>query len=373
MTAPDRSARPLQVAALTRYGELGASSRVRMTQYAGALASVGIQLGAWPLLGDDYLRTKYRTGRTDWRQVLQAYGQRARTLPAARQARILWLEKELWPWAPAWLERLALAGRPVVLDFDDAIFHLYDQHRHPLVRQLWGRKIDRLMRAATLVTAGNAYLADRARAAGARRVELLPTVIDLDRYPGAPRPPVQSHGEPVVIVWIGSPSTVHYLQALAVPLARLAASRTVRLRVIGANPPDLPDVPVEAVAWTETSEVAAIAAGDIGIMPLPDSPWERGKCGYKLIQYMACGLPVVASPVGVNCQIVTPGENGLLAEGPDAWEAALRQLVDDPTLRTRWGAAGRSRAEALYSLQANAPRLAGWLHELAHPPLHPEL
>jgi glycosyltransferase involved in cell wall biosynthesis len=276
---------------------------------------------------------------------------------------VLWIEKELWPWAPAWLERAAWRGKPVLLDYDDAIFHNYDLHRSAAVRRLYGGKIDALMQHASMVVAGNDYLAERARRAGAASVEVLPTVVDLERYAPPVRPGVDA-AKPVVIGWIGSPATVGYLQALAEPLARVAAGRAIELHVIGASAA-LPGVAVVQVPWSEAGEVQAIGGCDIGIMPLLDSPWERGKCGYKLIQYMACGLPVVASPVGANMHIVEPGVSGFLADGPAQWEAALVQLADDVALRRRLGRAGRAAVEAHYSLQVAAPRLIGWLHELA--------
>jgi glycosyltransferase involved in cell wall biosynthesis len=357
----------MKVVAYTRYGTLGASSRVRLMQYIEPLARVGIDVQVQPLLGDDYLRAKYRDGRTPLSKVMAPYARRAGALlGGGNGADVVWIEKELWPWAPAWLERGMLAGRKVVLDYDDAIFHQYDLHPRPWVRRVWGRKIDRLMKAATLVTAGNDYLASRARSAGATRVELLPTVIDLERYRIAPcreRGPFTADG-PFTVGWIGSPSTVHYLEMLADPLSRLAQRVPLQLRVIGAQP-RLDGVPIVPVPWTEDTEVAAIAACDVGVMPLPDSPWERGKCGYKLIQYMACGLPVVGSPVGVNSTLVSEGLNGFLAADDDAWEQALHTLATDAPLRARMGEAGRRRAAEHYSLQANAPRLAGWLQQLA--------
>ena len=119
-------------------------------------------------------------------------------------------------------------------------------------------------------------------------------------------------------------------------------------------------VPIE---WSEATEVGELQRLSIGIMPVLDKPFQRGKCGYKLIQYMACGLPVVASPVGVNSEIVRPGLNGALADTPEEWLAALAQLADDPALRTRLGGEGRKRVEDRYSLQAQAPRLISILQE----------
>lgn len=353
------AAPPRQVTALTRYARLGASSRLRWFQFEPPLAAAGLELRTHALLDDTYLTRKYQ-GKSVLRETLRGYLRRARLLAGGLGAGdVVWLEKELWPWAPAWLERWVLRGRPLVLDFDDAIFHNYDRHRNPLLRALFGRKIDRLMQSASLVVVGSPYLGERARAAGARWVEWLPTVVDHGRYPLAPGTD-DREGRPLRIGWIGSPATAHYVQRLAAPLAALSRQRPVVLHLIGARA-ELPGVEVLSVPWSEAGEAQAIAALDIGVMPLPDTPWERGKCGYKLIQYMACGLPVIASPVGANPTIVEHGVDGFLAADDDAWLAALTQLADAPNLRQQMGARGRAKVAARFSLQAAAPQLAGWL------------
>jgi glycosyltransferase involved in cell wall biosynthesis len=276
---------------------------------------------------------------------------------------LVWMEKELLPFTPDWLERILHAiGVPVVVDYDDAIFHRYDQHRSSLVRSTLGRKIDRVMASATLVIAGNAYLAERARAAGAAEVEILPTVIDLEKYPG----PRWTERTPVTVGWIGSPSTQEYLRHIGPALARFCEETGGRVQAIGVEERfQLEGVPLEAVPWSKETELAALQALDVGIMPLADSPWERGKCGFKLIQYMACGLPVVASPVGANREIVIDGETGALAATQDEWVSALKSLAGDAARRRRMGEAGRARVVSGYSLQAVAPRLAALLRRAA--------
>jgi glycosyltransferase involved in cell wall biosynthesis len=173
--------------------------------------------------------------------------------------------------------------------------------------------------------------------------------------------------EQTVIGWIGSPATQKYLLDIRHALAQVCAEHNARLLLIGANAQmvdALAGIPVERVEWSEDTEAATIARMDIGIMPLIDGPWERGKCGYKLIQYMASGLPVVASPVGVNVDIVRQGENGYLAADDAAWADALQRLVKDASLRQRMGSAGREQVEREYSLAAQAPRLAAVLRSL---------
>jgi glycosyltransferase involved in cell wall biosynthesis len=279
---------------------------------------------------------------------------------------LVWIEKEALPWMPASIELglFKMAGARIVVDYDDATFHAYDRHRNPLVRRVLGAKIDRVMKAADLVIVGNAYLGARAKAAGARRIAELPTVVDLRNYPPAPRRQ-KGGGEPLTIGWIGSPLTSSYLDLLRPALAELTAHIPLRLLLIGAAPTALAGLPVERVAWSQDTEAAEIARCDVGVMPLPDLPWERGKCGYKLIQFMACALPVVASPVGANRDIIVPGETGFLAARGADWVSLLSRLHHDPQLRRRMGEAGRRRAEQLYSLQITAPRLVDLLRRLA--------
>lgn len=348
----------MNILALTRYGSQGASSRLRSLQFVPILNAKKLHCIVRPFFDDSMLLEKYNRGSYSVSLILRAYGDRLKHLLDRNTFDVLWIEKESLPWMPACFERALLSGVPYVLDYDDAVFHNYDLHRSKWVRRLFGRRIDHLMAGARLVVAGNDYLAQRARDAGAPWVEVLPTVIDLERYP--PQPPHRPQASVPRIVWIGSPSTVKYLAALEAPLAALAARSAFKLRVIGGTL-EMPGVDVECIPWTEASEVQAIAECDIGVMPLNDSPWERGKCGYKLIQYMACGLPVVASPVGVNTQIVQEGINGFLAASPDAWVATLERLLGDAGLRQSMGRAGRQRVEDEYCIQQTGPRLASLL------------
>ena len=343
---------------------------MRSLQYLPWLEQVGLQVTVQSLLSDELLQARYKNGGYGF-SLLRAYADRLRALMARDQFDLVWIEKEALPWWPQWLELALLRGVPYVLDYDDAIFHNYDQHANAWVRRIFGRRLDGLMAQAALVVGGNSYLAQRARDAGAPWVEVVPTVIDLARYP-YPQP-VSSTMPPSLptadglprIVWIGSPSTVQYLQLIREPLQALAARHPFVLRVIGGGAVDLPGVQVEVVAWIEAAEVENISACQVGVMPLLDSLWERGKCGYKLIQYMACGLPVVASPVGVNRQVVEHGLNGFLAETPEEWEQALRALLADPDLRQRMGQAGRQKVERQYCLQVTGPRLSQLLVEAA--------
>ena len=359
--------RPIKLLLLSRYDARGASSRLRTLQYVPMLEARGFAVTHLPLFGSAYLDTIYRSGgwvagraRSAGR-VGVAMARRLSALLGARRYDVVWIEKELFPYLPGPFERLlARAGVPYVVDYDDAIFHRYDRARSRLVRALLGAKLDPLLCGAFAVTAGNAYLADYARRHGARRVEMVPTVVDIGRYRHAPEP----SGEEFRVGWIGSPSTAPYISIIHAPLRALAAERPIRLIAVGAPLLDLPGVPVEQHDWTLDSEAQLIEGFHAGVMPLLDSPWEQGKCGYKLIQYMACGRPVIATPVGVNGAIVG-ADAGFMADGDAEWLGAFRALAKSAERRAAMGAAGRVRIEEGYTLQVMAPRIAALLAEAA--------
>lgn len=347
---------------LPRYDRLGASSRLRMLQYVPSLRAEGFQVELSPFFADAYL-TKLYTGKSTRGHTVEAYSRRVRSLVRKSQVDVLWIEKEAFPWLPWFVERAALPRRvPFVLDFDDAVFHRYDLHRSPLVRAVLGRKLDRAMAASALVTAGNAYLADRARAAGAHRIEIVPTVVDLEAY--TLRHATQLDSAPA-IGWIGTPSTWSEYMAPMMPLLTgIAGAEGARLVAVGAGKDAEAHPTLDSLPWSEETEIASIQVMDVGIMPLTDTPWARGKCGYKLIQYMACGLPVVASPVGVNAEIVEHGVNGFLATTDVEWREALTILLRDPALRHRMGQEGRRKVERAYSLHVWGPRVVSLLRDV---------
>jgi glycosyltransferase involved in cell wall biosynthesis len=326
---------------------------VRYLQYLPYFVSHGVEISVVPLFSDAYIRALY-SGRPRWREVIAGYGRRVLALLGVSEYDLVIIEKELFPFFPALVERLLhTLGVPYVSDYDDALFHRYDQHASVLVRKMLGRKIDSVMRNSAIVVAGNEYLAARAREAGARRVEVIPTVVDTDSY----EPKGEFNGTPIV-GWIGTPGTSKYLQPLLPVFRELQKQMDVRFVAVGARQEDFAGTPVEAWAWSQDTEAETIRQFDIGIMPLPDSPFERGKCGYKLIQYMVAAIPVIASPVGVNKQIVRDGENGYLATNNEEWMSALVRLLEsDHAKRSSMGIAGRYDVDKWYSLRVQAPRL----------------
>jgi len=332
---------------LTRYGEFGPSSRLRFLQYLPFIENQNIHIDVSPLFSNEYLTALY-SGQSRWCFVISGFWTRIKTLLKVRSYDLIIIEKEIFPYLPAFAERfLRFLGISYIVDYDDAIFHSYDKNINWLIRFLLGKKIDTVMRLSNLVIVGNEYLSSRARSSGAGQVEIIPTVVDLNKYKAVK----STNNKPLVVGWIGSPATSKYLLLIVSVYKLLKSEFDVRFVAVGCNKEILKDLPIEVLPWSEETEVQLIQSFDIGIMPLSNSPWEMGKCGYKLIQYMACGLPVVASPVGVNKKIVENGINGFLAQETHEWEQALRKLLNDKNLRVQMGEKGRDLVKENYSLQ----------------------
>jgi hypothetical protein len=346
----------MKMLALMKYGDKAASTRQRLLQYREHFLRAGIEIVFSPLLTNDYLKQTYKGAAAPFFSVLKSYLLRTKLLSDVNSFDLIWVHCEGFPYLPGFFERLTMiSGKPVVYDFDDAIFHQYDMHRNPFVRRLLGRKLQPLMSGSSLCICGNEYLrtyADRF----SRRTEIIPTVLDTAVYVPSVQP--RDAARPVTVGWIGSPSTWSFVEPLIPLLRRLSDELNLIIRVVGAGLPNSTHSRFEFLDWSEDREITSIQGMDIGIMPLPDEPWARGKCGYKLIQYMACGIPVIASPVGVNSDIVDGGVNGYLARDEPEWEAAIRRLAASAELRTAMGACGRQKIVDGYSLHVHGPQLA---------------
>ena len=357
---------PIRVLALMKYGRAAASTRQRLEQYRPYLAAHDVEVEISSLLGDDHLHRLAEGRRSRFLAVVTGYLRRFLILFKARRYDVIYIHMDAFPYLPSLFERLVHApGRPVVYDFDDAAFHIYDIHPNPLVRRFLSRKLDASLKRAAAVMCGNDYLANYVRRL-TDRAHIVPTVVDTSRY----MPRATSKDGPIVLGWIGSPSTWKFVQDILPELVAATRAHGAILRVVGAGRQAEGLDGVDAVTWSEAEEIASLQSMDVGIMPLTDQPWERGKCGYKLVQYMACGLPVVASPVGVNVDIVENGQNGFLASNWPEWRAALDELLDDAALRHRLGAAGRARIEATYSLNAQQGRILELLRAAAGKAVH---
>jgi glycosyltransferase involved in cell wall biosynthesis len=332
-----------------------------MLHFLPKLADFGIDVQFCPLFDDAYIERLYSGRRVDIVKTAAQYFRRIKLLLTRRDFDLVWIEKEILPWLPQHAEGWLVRGCPVVVDYDDAWSVRYHTHRNPLIRYLIGGKLERIARASVLTIVGNPTIANWARAAGAANVLRIPTVVDLSRYPSIPLP-----APPFTIGWIGTPITARYLDIVAEPLRAFAAGRAVRFVTIGARPEfDIPGVEMCYQPWVESEEASMISRFHVGIMPLRDGTFERGKSGYKLIQYMAAGRPAIASPVGINAEIIHSSGAGYLASMSDEWVRAFRRFADDLPHAAELGMRGRQTVEAEYSLELAAPKLANALKEAA--------
>jgi len=251
----------------------------------------------------------------------------------------------LSPLEQRWLRH---AGKSYVFDFDDAIMFRDSSHRHFKSWQRWWR-FRRMVAGARTVIAGNSYLAGWA-SRYSKRVTTIPTAIDLTAYPERRA----EFGQEPVIGWIGTRINLMYLRAIVPALTRLARKRPdMKLKIVADGVLDIPGVRVTNKRWSSEDEVEDVLSFQVGIMPLPDDPWTRGKCAVKILQYFAASVPVVCSPVGANIEVVADGRSGYLARTEDEWVARLDELLGDEARRRRFGAAGRGMVERKYSLDAN--------------------
>jgi glycosyltransferase involved in cell wall biosynthesis len=351
----------LQVLLLTRYGRTGASSRLRFLQYLPGLDEYDIDVHPAPFLDDNYLKELYGGRRPSMGRIFAFYSERLRHLVKARDFDVVWVEKEVLPWVPQWVDMTALGSLPLVLDFDDAWHLRYSGSSNPLVRLALANKLEQIAGRADFVVVANKFLQNWAEAAGARRVACIPTVVDLKRYPHAALPAP----EPFTIGWIGTPETAPYLDTIEDALRQVLAKDNTRLLLVGADPSFLPLPNVEAQPWSEGNETRLLHRMHVGIMPLPDGKWEYGKSGYKLVQYMAASRPVVASPVGVNCEVVKVGVNGYFAITEAEWVANLERFRANPGMTSALGAAARETVENSFSLRATLPKIAEILQSAA--------
>lgn len=340
------------------YGPLAASTRYRLEQFIPGLREHGIELNVVHLLDDDYLSRRFGGRRASMLGLARAGTQRLADLLTLRSHDVALIHCELLPAAPGYLEQ-ALVRRPYLYDFDDAFYLRYRFGRLSALRFLLESKFDQIMAGAAAITAGNEEL-QRYAAQFNPGADYLPTVVDTNHHL-----PLTSRKSSVLTVgWIGSPSTAQYLDQVVQPLAQLGKEAHVRLVVIGGQPPRVPGVEVQALPWSADNEIDLINTFDIGIMPIPDDAWSRGKCAFKLIQYMACAVPVVGSAVGANRTVVT-SDCGYLASTPDEWLNSLRELRDSPLKRRQMGEAGRQRVVDHFSLQYALPRMAAAISKAA--------
>ncbi|MBC7818726.1 MAG: glycosyltransferase family 4 protein, partial [Planctomycetaceae bacterium] len=336
-------------------GRFVPSSRFRVLQFVPHLQRLGHEClvlpsrpdkyASWPLLG---FRLSGVIKRRNRRADLAAL---ERWSPG-----VVVLERELFSDATIDLEQaLRRIARRLVLDIDDGLFALNR------------RKFEMLCGLTDHVIAGNDLLATRVQTINPR-VTVIPTCVDLEKYSRISNLKSQISNPPLILGWTGTAANIEYLEILREPLKQVAREFPIELRVIAESDRPLrrlgfnrDGIPTRSIRWSEATEVADLGAFNIGLMPMPDTDWTRYKCGLKILQYMAAGIPAVASPVGVNSQIIHHGQNGWLATTPDEWTFVLRQLLSDPNRYDSVVSAARITVAENYSVQVQLPRLVACL------------
>ena len=323
------------------------SARFRVRAYLPHLANAGIAVTEFPARSGTY------PAGAAWRRSFWFGRRLAEALagaPRSRRYDLVLFQREL---LSTFVTAEPLYGRPRLLDVDDAIW----LHRR-------GSFALRLAQRCDAVICGNRYLVDYFSAAG-RETYLLPTGVDTERF--VPKAPTVT--DRPIIGWSGSSANLRYLEALDGALAAIFKRRPhARLRVISDRAPRFDRVPagaVDYVPWSPSVEVVALQDLSLGLMPLADSEWARGKCAFKMLTYMACGVPVVVSPVGVNAEILRTANVGFGAQASDEWVGAIEVLLGDQGLAAQMGRTGRELVESSYSISALAPRLAAILKQVA--------
>jgi glycosyltransferase involved in cell wall biosynthesis len=336
----------MKVLYLTKYSRKGASSRLRSYQYFPFLEKHSIIVKVQPLFDNSYLNALYQKENLIFK-ILTAYFTRFFTLFTVFKYDKIVIEKELFPYFFSWFEKLFhFLGIKYIVDYDDAIFHNYDLNKNKIISFFLNKKIDNVMKNSHFVIVGNSYLAERAKKAGAKKIEIIPTVIDSSRYALKE----SYYSDKITIGWIGSPSTFKYVKNISKVLQELINIYKIKIIIIGAKEDIGFGSNVSYLDWSEDTEVSSILNFDIGIMPLENTPWELGKCSYKMIQYMGCGIPVVASAVGMNKEVVEHGINGFLVDHEQEWFLYLEKLILNENLRKEFGQQGRKKVLQMYSL-----------------------
>ena len=342
----------MKVLFLTQTSQLGPSSRYRAYQLVPLLQQFGIECEVSPAIEDKLYTDIYLGGRGSRRTALTAAWKKRRAdLQRVDEFDAVFVQKGVFPGLYSGFERKIAARKPLVFDLDDAVW-LPREGGNPLLRALHReRAVQDIMRCAAAVIAGNEFLAEYASHFN-RSVTVVPSSIDVAAYPHA----TNSN----IVGWIGSSTTLPYLK----PLGPVFTELGVTPRIIASGNPKVLGFHADFRRWRLETEINELAEIGIGISPLPDTAWEQGKCGVKVLQYMACSIPVVASAVGVHKQIIQHGENGFLVRTGAEWTERLRMLLADTALRARLGAAGRRRVEENFTVTFAAAQVAAVLRRL---------
>lgn len=338
------------------------SQRFRFEQYLSLLREAGINCRVSSLMTPGMYRILYQRGQymMKFSYLFRALLIRVFDLLQSLRYDVLYVHREAFPIGPPLFEiMLGLTRKPIIFDFDDAIYLPNVSSANKFIERYKNAgKTSSIISLSHTVVAGNRYLEKYALRYNPN-VRVIPTTIDTERY----HPAVKRSQDVPCIGWSGSKTTVGHLASLGGVLRTIYSRYKVRVKVIGDERFTIQGVPVHAQDWKKRSELEDLSQIDIGIMPLPDEEWAKGKCGLKALQYMALGIPAICSPVGVNSEIVQDGINGFIASSEQEWIEKLSLLIENPTLRQKLGRAAREAVEERYSVKANFPRYLRLFHE----------
>lgn len=351
----------MKILVLPKYYPEGSSSRYRYYNYYEWFKSDGHSIVTKPLLYNGYVKDLYAGQKALKRSLMLGIGIVNRILYLLLNRKkfdLIIIEKELVTFMPFFIEKVLLSGTKFILDYDDNINARYQSG---ISKIFLSNKILKMANIAGGITVGNHWYMDFYKDIDKTKIYYLPTVINRDLYQLDNIKRLKK--DELQLVWIGSLSTVKYLQIIDKVLVELQGQYSFILKVIGAKI-DL-RCNVEFVEWDSKTEIGELMDSDIGIMPLEDTDWERGKCGFKLIQYMASGLPVIASFSMANNEIVN-SDCGFIALNNQDWIDSLSQLLSSESSRYKMGNNGRDRIYENYSYQVWGPKFIDILNEVVH-------
>jgi glycosyltransferase involved in cell wall biosynthesis len=356
----------MKVLFLTKYPEQGASSRYRVYQYLPYLEEQGVRCTVRPFMGSRLYNLAFQPSRFGTKSLLYvtAFVKRLGAILEARRYDVVYFQRECLPFGPLVVERaINLFGIPTVFDYDDALFIFKKSTHNPMVdRFRRSERFIKIFRLVNLTLAGNDFLRDSA-ASFCDRAETLHTAENTKRV--TLRPPHVA-GNPVTIGWLGSASTEKYLHLVTEPLQAVSREvQGVKLKVVGGGSYRAEGLRVEHVPWSYDQEVPQLHSFDVGIMPLPDEEWSKGKCGGKARTYMAAGVPPVCTAVGYNLDLIEHRHTGFLVKSAQDWYEALSALIQDPELRNRVATAARQHVERTFSVDVIAAQMLDHLREVA--------
>ena len=362
----------MKILAFTKYSYEGPSSRYRFYNYQKCFSKQNIGMIIKPLFSKSYFDASNKLIKLFI--VLFAYSERlvliSQVLIFKKRYDLLLIEYELFPYFYAWFETLLKKrGIKYIVDYDDAIFHKYDMNNNKMIQRLLKNKIAKVMSNAETVMVCNEYLDSYAKKYNSHRFRLS-TVVLLDKYKEEMETFQKEEDDTFVIGWIGSRTTSIYILEILPAIEKFVDRyQNIRFDLVGfdralLSQKDIERYKLNIIPWSEEKEIGNILTFDVGIMPLHDDPWSKGKCGFKLVQYMSCKKPVIASPVGMNCTLVQNDENGFLVDTIDEWFNAFETLYLDENLREKMAENNFLKIEIEYNNEKNCKKYVDLLHKI---------